>query len=356
MCPRTANLSTVDELMDNKTLQTFVVGVYGSGKTTLARQISRDRDIPCVAFDKIWKYGAGGNQCNQFLQKLPENCVTDAIPFHSPQGEGTSYASFYAYAASNEVEVVLTYCSNLEEWIQRVRKKQFFTGEEELHLRRYRTETFGLAEELLGKFGDKLRFYDSYVAEFTDKETFFQVPFLNQKLKAKQKLQAHLQKLTYDKNYQDISCLGRVGYSESWKTWDRIRGLVGWKDQVVVDLGCFHAYFLIKACHHGAKGYGLDISDKVLETAAMINELTETDVTFQEWKGGDEIPDGDIILCLNVLHHFANPVDALSKFKAPIAIFEVKAEQRELISQYYRVDKVVGSHRKGRTILLCTRL
>ncbi len=338
-------------------MKVFVSGIYGSGKTTLARRISAEAGIPYVDFDATWNYSVdGATECTTFLKKLPSDFVTDAVPFHRPRGLRYPYRLFSDWVKTQEdVEVTLAYCPDSEEWLRRVKAKKFFGGASEIHLRRYATEVFAIQQGLSHAVGDQLRFYDSRDSRYTDQQAFLQVPCWQEKWQAKQTLLAHLRNQSYDKNYQDIECLHRVGYSESWKTWDRLRSLVDWNNQTVVDLGCFHGYFLFKACHSGARGYGLDISSKVLQTTELINQVQNTDATFMEWEDGEDIPDADIILCLNVLHHFKDPEKALSKFTAPIAIFEATNSQRALIEQYFVIEAQKPSHRKNRTILKGSR-
>jgi 2-polyprenyl-3-methyl-5-hydroxy-6-metoxy-1,4-benzoquinol methylase len=169
----------------------------------------------------------------------------------------------------------------------------------------------------------------------------------------KEDLSAHLAAQTYDRNYQDIVPLGFRGYSRSYQTWERIRGLVDWSGLSVVDLGCFHGYFSFRAKEAGAsKVQGLDREEVVLGTSRMIGELEGLDVEFIQWDDSQEIPECDVTLLLNALHHFVAPLECLKRIRSEWVIFEVKKEQVAMISKVFDVVEERGSYRRGRTIIL----
>lgn len=160
----------------------------------------------------------------------------------------------------------------------------------------------------------------------------------------------------YDGFYQDIEALELVGYSESYQTWESIKDLIDWKDKSVIDLGCHHGYFAFKVEDSGAIARGLDQSETVLETARLINEIRGGKVTFEVWKGGDKIPECDVILCLNVLHHFDDPEQAMATMNSSSVVFEANVEQRPLIENHFRVVQEAGSYRAGRFIAVCEKV
>lgn len=169
----------------------------------------------------------------------------------------------------------------------------------------------------------------------------------------KEDLSAHLAAQTYDKNYQDIVPLGFRGYSRSYQTWDRIRGLVDWSGLSVVDLGCFHGYFSFRAKEAGAsKVQGLDREEAVLVTSRMIGELEGLDVEFIQWDDSQEIPECDVTLLLNALHHFVSPLECLKRIRSEWVIFEVKQSQQAMIASVFDIVETVASARRGRVILL----
>ena len=164
--------------------------------------------------------------------------------------------------------------------------------------------------------------------------------------------------LTYDKNYQDIECIGFHGYSQSHLSWANMKDAVDWKGKIVCDLGCFHAYFSIKASEAGAKKvHALDRSRTVLDTVSAIlaeNKMEVGKIEIQEWNGGDSIPECDLILCLNVLHHFDDIDKALSEMHTT-TIFEINNSDLESVLKYFNILSTLPSHRENRNMYVCER-
>lgn len=169
-------------------------------------------------------------------------------------------------------------------------------------------------------------------------------------------LRKHFNSLDYDKNYQDIECIGFKGYSQSFRSWQNLIKYYDWKDKVICDLGCFHCYFSIKVIQSGArKVYALDRSPPVLKTAEIIiKETNIKGIETREWTDGDEIPECDLILCLNVLHHFDDISAALLQMKAK-TLFEINNFDLEKVLEYFIISKSGPSHREMRGIYLCER-
>jgi len=172
-------------------------------------------------------------------------------------------------------------------------------------------------------------------------------------------LEDYLYHADYDVGYQDIGALDLTGYSVSHKTWQNIRKLIDWQGKSVIDLGCFHGYFCFKVEDAGGNALGLDKSNEALIAAEMINHLRGGHVGFRQWTGGDPVPRCDVILCLNVMHHFGDrsvQEMALSRMDCDYAIFEIDSSQAPLVQKYFKVVKHVRSHRKNRIILKCKRI
>jgi hypothetical protein len=379
----------------------FVTGVYGSGKTQFAKRYAIENQVAYISFDEIFDYTHAGNQSKAILATLPSEFVIDAIPFDMKHG----WDDFIDYELSHPVAVVCVYCPDKREWLQRVREKRInrilfgYSGfkrpvvmhsvlarrlwlevsrwpggflkrvwgflktwfskvkhariavadiDEKMHLADYRRFFQGK----LPAFREfkNVQYFDSVAETFTSEQEMLDrigykyFPF-----------EAYLDSVSeeYDSRYQDIEIIDFIGYTQSYKTWDNIQDLVDWKQKRVVDLGCFHGYFAFKVEDRGSIAQGLDRSVDALRTARMINEFRGGDVIFREWEGGEEIPECDVILCLNVLHHFKDQRDVLSKMKADAVIFEVNQDHVPLIRQFFRIVKKVRSHRKARSILLC---
>ena len=170
-------------------------------------------------------------------------------------------------------------------------------------------------------------------------------------------LRPYLDKLPYDKYYQDITCIGFRGYSVSHKTWAAIKDEVDWADKKVADLGCFHGYFSFQAAKLRAIVTGFEKSADVLKTLAIINELESNIISTQQWSDANPITERfDVVLCLNVLHHFVDPDNALRNLNCDIAIFEINEVQEEIIKRYFEIKKRIPSHREKRIILVTHKL
>ncbi len=362
------------EKRPNAVEKVFITGVYGSGKTRFARRYARKQRLPYFDFDRIHRYDDHGKTAERILADLPERFVIDAIPIDS-QGRWTD---FITYESANEVQVVCVFCPDRKRWLRRIQEKDYINDptrglraalklryriarlrlrpdyplsiDADHHMREYRR--FFLENVPILKRFRHLLLFDSCRKEFTSAEEM-----LARVGSRTFPLEEHLDSLgpNHDRKYQDIEILNFVGYTESHKTWDRIRDLVDWRGMRVLDLGCFHGYFCFKVEDAGGIVEGLDRSRPVLDVAAMINDLRGGRALFREWVAGNELPECDMILCLNVLHHFENPEKALSTMRCRQAIFEINEDNRPLVEKYFRVLRETGSHRPNRRIFLCDR-
>lgn len=350
----------------------FVTGVYGSGKTRFARRYARKHRLPYFDFDRMYRYDEHGKPGDRILRELPESFVLDAIPIDA-QGR---WDDFIAYESLHKVLVVCVYCPDRKRWLRRIQEKAYINDptrglraalklryriarlrlrpdyplsiDADLHMKEYR-RFFLKNVPILTRFRDVL-YFDSCRKEFTSAEEM-----LTRVGSRYFPLEEHLDSLGpgHDRKYQDIEVLNLVGYTQSHQTWERIRDLVEWKEKRVLDLGCFHGYFCFKVEDAGGIVEGLDRSRPVLDVAAMINDLRGGRVAFREWVAGDDLPECDVVLCLNVLHHFENPEKAISKMRCRQAVFEINEDNRPLVEKYFAVGRDIPSHRANRRILLC---
>lgn len=173
-----------------------------------------------------------------------------------------------------------------------------------------------------------------------------------------QELQNHVDQQKYDKNYQDIEVLNFVGYSKSHCSWHNICKLnIDWKDKIVCDLGCFHSYFGIKALKSGASVvYGLDLLPQVITTSKLISESSNVNIEYAQWEGGEETPQCDIALVLNVLHHCSDQDLTLRNLKCSFAVFEINLDQILTISKYFQIMTIEQSHRDNRAIVYAKKV
>jgi len=347
----------------------FVTGVFGSGKTTFAQKYAEENNLEYISFDHIHNYQSQENQAKIILKNLPDSFVIDAIPFDINKG----WKEFSIYEKNNKLGIICVYCPDRKVWVKRtgmrakysipITKKnrlkfaiklvinKYIVPDNIIDLHNQYREFFITHIPLLEKY-KKVKYYDSMNNEYTSKDTMLQRIGWNTFL-LEQRIENPVE--NYDSKYQDIEILDFVGYSQSYKTWEEIKNIVKWKNKKVCDLGCFHGYFSFKIEDEGAIVTGLDSSDPVLETAKIINQIRGGNITFKHWSGGDDIPKCDMILCLNVLHHFKEKKElALSKMKSEEVIFEINKTDQELVKKYFKNFKEFPSHRNERVILLCS--
>ncbi|HEY69742.1 MAG TPA: methyltransferase domain-containing protein [Anaerolineae bacterium] len=384
-------------------MQVFVTGVYSSGKTHFARRYAAENSLEYMSFDSLFDYADPNNQSRAILENLPHTFVMDAIPID----ESYTWKDFIEYERSHPVTVICVYCPDRRLWLQRIQEKklqrllghrtgilrvlkaQSLLGRKLWHqvssmpggsarriwrlARRWRSSVKDAEDIISGIderkhlkayrrfFSDNLpalsrfqsvKYFDSQQDVFTSKEEMLNGIGYRYFALEDHLVGAHED---YDIGYQDIELIDFIGYTASYKTWDNIHSLVDWRKKRVVDLGCFHGYFAFKVEDSGGIAHGLDKSAAALTTARMINDLRGGKVVFTEWEGGGRIPDCDVILCLNVLHHFDDPEAALSMMGARQAVFEINRDQMDAIRKHFKIVKEVDSHRRNRTILLCER-
>jgi hypothetical protein len=98
-------------------VKVFITGLYGSGKSTTAK--TKFTDLLYVDFDSTYDYSRlyVPDIDSEFLDKLPSDFVTDAIP--PSLIPNFNYDRFLQYARNNKVKIICVICTNKEEWIKR---------------------------------------------------------------------------------------------------------------------------------------------------------------------------------------------------------------------------------------------
>ena len=394
-------------------MKIFVTGVYGSGKTFLAKKISKEENLPYISYDDVYDYQLHEDQYNRIMGSLPENYVIDAIV-------GTNWKAFIEDQVNKHFSVICCYCSNKDVWIERVKEKPapvigperetlmvrakrvtsikilceaifkrvlkvlrwgknkllqvnpriqtwwiknfteegrtpayfppYFTNEHFSLYRKFYLEKIPLFEKM-----SNIKYYDTIASEYTslsEMKSRLNLPLLE----IEEKIYQH----GYDTFYQDIESLEIIGYSRSLLTWKRLKRIINWQGKTVLDIGCFHGYFCFKIEELGAKRVvGLEKSSTVLDVTRKLAQLINSHAEFREWVGGDDYPECDVVLFLNVIHHFGDldmQRNALKKVRPETqAIFEINKEQIPLIEELFTIVKSLSSHRKNRRIFLATR-
>lgn len=319
-------------------MKVFVSGIYGSGKTTMAKELAKP-GVPYLSFDNL--HGYKGAPATSVLSGLPENFVLDAVPFDGHTGDRSSYRSFASYCAGkNDVEVrccVLDHAAWASRVVGRLDEAQW-----DLFHRVSMPELDTISPLTYWKNG----------SEVTKAEAASLVDFKGMVLGFMKRTPS------YDWRYQDVPELGVGGYSKTHKTWSAIKSLgVQIKGRSFVDVGCNHSYVLFRMEEEGGVGLvGLDCHCHAVHTARSVAWLKGSSVRVELWDANtDEVPDADCTLVLNVLHHMSDPEGFIKKIRSKEVVFEGNVAQVPLISSRFGVVKQVGSHRKGRVTLLARR-
>lgn len=329
----------------------ILLGVSCSGKTTYAKQFAQGSDYKYISYDSFYSYRAEETLEANF-EKL-KSLIGDS--------EKIIMDGYYNFRDKNFERFKKEICKNVEcvvvfaslDTLLRRRKSK---GGEIL-----KEDSYGIIHNYLVRYPEvvnykKAKFVDTSNDSF-EEPNIHSLKELNKYLKEinKKSFDKYLLLMDYDKNYQDIEVINFKGYIDSATSWDNMKDLVKWKDKLVMDLGCFHGYFAFKAEREGATVVGLDKHIGVLDTARLINWLGDDSVKFEYWLESDKIKKCDVILCLNVLHHFENAEAVLAGMNCEEAIFEVNKDQVSLIQKYFEIVKEIDSHRKNRVVLLAHR-
>ncbi len=174
-----------------------------------------------------------------------------------------------------------------------------------------------------------------------------------------------LDRMPHDKYYQDIELPSGIrvsGYSKSNETWKRLSTAIDFKDKSVLDVGCFHGFFLFKASEAGARELlGIDISQPAIDVAKRIAWLRNSKALFVQADICRFRPEQryDIILVLNVLHHIQDLHAALGNISQAgnLVVFEIPTKQenaivRALTKAGFQPMQRLSSHRDERLILI----
>lgn len=351
----------------------ILTGVSRTGKSTYAKYLNETQQYKIINFDSFYNYVNPGSIEDNF-NKLKELIGTSRkIVLDGYWNDDDRYFKLFKQYICNNVQPVVTLAS-LPVIVKR--RNEFFdkygwlkfTGEGIIEIIIYVNNIPEWIDFKEAKFMD--------TSENSFKEININSPReINKYLKELNKpiFKQYLDLIDpYDQFYQDIEVINYIGYSKSYLTWERIQNLVDWKDKRIIDLGCNHGYFSFKVNKAGAKKVtGLDCNKNVLDTIEIIYWLMDYGypveqydcnrmkystcnpiLSFKYWESNDDITECDIILCLNVLHHFTNPELTLRQMKCKQAIFEINITDLPLVEKYFKIIKQIESHRPNRTIIL----
>lgn len=165
--------------------------------------------------------------------------------------------------------------------------------------------------------------------------------------------------------YQDVELSDYTipGLSRSHLTWDRLTSVIDFNGKSVCDYGCNLGYFSFKAEEAGASSVtAVDVSPSVLATARSIAMVKHSKVHFviadltKYWPH-----QADIIMALNILHHLNYNRKVLLRIfnLAGTVVIEMPAKDLNTVNpvaQKYQFETtVIGSHREGRCIAIYSR-
>lgn len=350
----------------------FITGYSGCGKTILKGRIaSENEEMDNFNFDAKFDYSNLEDATTIFnLINSSDSFVIDAIPFEVSSDKGFNFDRFKKFSEENDIEVIITVCSNFEDLVGRIVYKPYFVISNTDIRKKFLSDFIPTNNNLLSLL-DSIKctpkYFDSFKNEYVSKDRFLEIlesmtKSINDSLLQYNTIfDIYLSTLKYDKNYQDIEFINKVGYSKSYKTWGNIKDLIKWEGKSIFDMGCFHCYFSIKVKEMGAfKVYGLDNNANVIGTARIINKILQNNIEVLKWEAGEPTPETDIGLCLNVLHHAIDAESALKNMNCKKAIFEIEKRQVAIVKKYFNILKEVKSHREDasqdRIILLAEKI
>lgn len=331
-------------------MKIFVTGLTGSGKTTAARRLGGN----FINYDNQYGYtGVCPAKCRAFLDSLPADCVVDAVPLNCPPADiyyWPMWETFNEWAAGRQDYKVFCTVLPYEQWLQRDRPYPSRELWDSFWVGLFPSATFPMTyiDSTDGAEGQELRHARA-------------MDIINMKGMIRDRI--NWARPPYDARYQDIDEIGLEGYSGSWDTWTHIRHLANWQGSVV-DCGAFHGFMLFRIRDAGGSGrlLGLDFMEAPLVTARAINALRNDSVSFRQWNAGEPVPEADVTLCLNALHHFEKsehgsiPCTLHNFFRtiqSPVTIFEVGTEFYEPINEHWPHVDAFPSARPGRVIYRC---
>jgi len=282
----------------------IIIGMSGAGKTSLANYLCKKENAEYIDFDLIYNYKVDDNKTERLLNALKGIVEKPKTNTFILDGFTTrcnlKYISeklnlkpqvYFCFAAPHIIE---------QRQNEKRKKNEYKTIIDEKEIRRLTAYLFFISSCL----DNNLITVDTTnnELEFIKKENWgtrwLDLIFLTE-----------LEKQDYDKCYQRIELPSGVvikGYSESEKTWERIKNLVDFKNRSILDIGCLHGYFSFKIEESGAKNIvGLEKNKYAVYTAQEIRLRKKSNVFFKvgEIENIQLAQQFDIILTLNMLHH-----------------------------------------------------
>jgi len=162
----------MNQQLHNET-KIFVTGIYGSGKTTYAKEYSKISDLKYVDFDMYFNYASTLSALKResdehFLNVLSNYYITDAIPWDPATGSSSRFIKFAK--EDSKVLIVCCLCSDKEEWARRIVECKSLEISEE----RFKHYAGFYKDILPCYFENNLKYYDTFTNEYLDKEKMYE--------------------------------------------------------------------------------------------------------------------------------------------------------------------------------------
>ena len=227
----------------------FVTGIYASGKSTFVNKYRQSHELPYLSFDAIYGYAARGERMDLVYTSMEMlgSFIMDALPMSNLLSD---WDAFSAFVKDHNCTIIIVKC-DIDTWYTKhLPSKASFGDATEVQHKQWFSEFYdGLGAKLESNFPDNVLIYHSGPGYIDPTHPSLRKAFSIML----ETLRDRFNTVTYDKNYQNIDILGIVGYDNSAPTWSKITSFpITWNGATVIDLGCFHGYFSIRAKEAGA--------------------------------------------------------------------------------------------------------
>jgi len=165
------------------------------------------------------------------------------------------------------------------------------------------------------------------------------------------------------RNYQDIELRSTrlIGYTQSYKTWERLNSIYDFSNKSVIEYGCHYGYFLFKAEDAGASNlFGIDFNPVAIQKAHDIAVLRSSRARFllADIKDYEPKYHFHVAFVLNTLHHLNDDHDVWNRIftYADDILVEVPIRSLEVIEEvaqkhaFYKIVQL-NSHRYDRIVV-----
>jgi hypothetical protein len=152
--------------------QVFITGIYGSGKTTLAKRIAKETKRVFIGYDEIHIYSKDKCDFNKTMKKLKSfsNYVVDAIPI-SVDNKVIGWKKFKSWEAQNKCTIICCYCPSINEWVKRWAEKKYWaghpSGQQVGEWKKHYKEFYDSNVTQLSKLNNNVKCWDSILNDYT---------------------------------------------------------------------------------------------------------------------------------------------------------------------------------------------